>query len=113
MAIYKENITITKEKADFIYKALTFEPQDEDEQVMGEDDVICYTANFPNKHFMDIKCVGVQFNEGCCNTAWTEAVLFNNGAEVACSEVSEDYLGEWQLEYNGDTYIVNVVVGEN
>jgi hypothetical protein len=110
MAIYKATIKISKKEADFIRKALDYEPKCEEDMLMGEDDVICYTANFPNKHFMDIKCVGVQFSEGSCNTAWTEAVLFDNGAEVACSEVSEDYLGEWELEDGNDTYVVNVVV---
>lgn len=114
MAIYKETITITKKNADFINKALTFEPQDEKEQVMGEDDIVINTAVFPNGFFMDIKCCGVQFDcRDSCNTAWTEAVLFDDGWEVNCTDVSDKYLGEWQLEYNGDTYIVNVIVGEN
>lgn len=107
--IYKETIVISQKEADFIRKALDYEPKDEEDVLMGEDDIISHTANFPNGHFMDVKCVGVQFNEGRCNTAWTEAVLFDNGAEVACSDVSEDYLGEWQLEDGNDIYIVNVV----
>ncbi len=110
MAIYKATIKISKKEAEFIDKALNIEPECEEKQLMGEDDIICHTANFPNKHFMDINCVGVQFEDNGSNTAWTEAVLFNNGAEVTCSDVSNEYLGEWELEDGDDTYIVNVVV---
>ena len=59
---------------------------------------------------MDIKCCGVQYEEGGVNTAWTEAVLFKNGSEVCHSEPNEGFFGEWTLETNGDEYVVNVKI---
>jgi hypothetical protein len=31
-------------------------------------------------------------------------------SEVSCSEVEEDFLGEWEFEYDGNEYVVNVVI---
>ena len=77
---------------------------------LGEDDTISYSVNFGNGMEMDIKCCGVQYEEGRSNLAWTEAVLFKNGSEVCCTEPSDEYTGEWELEYKGNKYIVNVTV---
>ncbi len=40
---------------------------------------------------------------------WTEAVLFNSsGSEICCTEPGEDFIDEWRLEANGNTYIADV-----
>lgn len=110
--IYAEKIIVDKKELEFINKALTFNAQTEEEQIMGEDDVIRNTAVFQNGYFMDIKCCGVQYDcpEGC-NTAWSEAVLFDDeGYEVACTEVGDEYLGMWELEDGkGNIYCCEVV----
>lgn len=60
---------------------------------------------------MDIKCCG------CWDvSSWTEAVLFvpdKDGGlhEVACTDVRDSYAGVWELEHNGNTYVVDVVDG--
>ena len=78
---------------------------------LGEDIAIVKTATFDNGVEMDIKCCGVQYNEDDeSNTAWTEAVLFKNGSELCFTEPSDEYLGEWILEYNGDEYVVFVEI---
>lgn len=69
-------------------------------------------ATFLNGMVMDVKCVGA---ESADEGAWTEAVLMKpdekgNLSEVTGSRVSDDYLGEWKLEYEGDTYAVDVKV---
>lgn len=103
----RRHITITKKTADMIIKLLTIEPKTEKE-CFGEDETISYTANFGYGIQMDIKVCGVQYEEGGTNTAWSEAVLFNHGSEVACSEPSDGFMGEWELEYDGKKYITEV-----
>lgn len=85
------------------------EPRCEDD-CFGEDETITHTAIFGNGIEMDIKICGVQFIEGECNTPFTEAILFKDGYEVACSEPSEGLDGEWELEYNDVLYQVIVEV---
>lgn len=108
---YAKCITISKEKAKFINYALTHEPKCKEDMVMGEDSTIVNYVNFPNGYSMDIKCCGVKFDPSTSNTAWTEAVLFDeNGVEVACSDAEEQYTGKWELKDDDTTYIVDVMV---
>lgn len=104
-------LTISKADAETINQYLTVEPKSEDE-CLGEDTTISYTACFDNGIEMDIKCCGVQYHENESNLAWTEAVLFENGAEVACTEVEDEFIGEWVCEYDNDEYVVIVKVEE-
>lgn len=64
-------------------------------------DTATYTVCFNNNIEMDIKVCGSDDGE-----PWTEAVLFKNGYEVACSDVDEEFFGEWSLEYDGTIYEV-------
>ena len=107
--IYKRELKINKTEADVINHYLTDVPEDW-QDCLGEDDTISYSVNFGNGMEMDIKCCGVQYEEGCSNLAWTEAVLFENGSEVCFTEPSDEYIGEWELEHKGNKYIVNVTV---
>lgn len=91
-----------------INKYLREEPKYESE-CLGEDETISVTAKFDNGIEMDIKCCGVQFEEGIGNTAWTEAVLFHNGSEIAHTDVCDTFEGEWELEDGDDVYCVNIV----
>ena len=105
---YEQIIRIDKREAEQIDKHLHVEPTCTDE-CLGEDIAIVNTATFNNGIEMDIKCCGVQYNEDDeSNTAWTEAVLFQNGSELCFTEPSDEYFGEWILEYNGDEYVVLV-----
>ena len=102
-----------------------------EDTILAEGETHTETAVFSNGMVMDIKCCGSRDD-----VAWTEAVLFapkvpptkpidvtkpeeydnaKNGVwlnEVAHTEVADEFTGEWELEYNGDTYVVNVVVGK-
>jgi hypothetical protein len=110
--LYKEELRISKGTADFTTEALTFNPSSEDEVIMTEDDTVVELVTFANGYEMEIKCCGVQFDcpEGC-NTAYAEAVLFDDyGKEVCCTDTDDSFLGEWELEdKDGNTYIVDVV----
>ena len=116
MATYKETIKISKKRADWISHCLS-------NVELSEDDTIAESAYFENGMVMDIKCCGAQDE-----TAWTEAVLLipNTGlgqrrkdepgscvyGECGCSDVNDEFVGEWKLEHNGDTYIAEVIVEE-
>lgn len=110
--IFERIIKISKKEAEQINRHLTIEPTCADE-CLGEDIAIVHTAKFKNGIEMDIKCCGVQYEErNESNLAWTEAVLFKNGYEVCCTEPSDEYLGTWICEYNGNDYIVYVEIEE-
>ena len=105
--VYKQTIQITKNEEKYVTKYLTVEQKNEEECLP----VGCHflrTADFGNGYEMDIKLCGVDYEEGGCNTAWAEAVLFHNGCEVACSDTDEDYMGYWELEHKGNTFITVV-----
>ena len=111
--ILHQKLVIDKDELEFINRALTYEPESYYERLMGEDDTIVNTVDFPNGYSMDIKCCGVRFDPDTSNKAWTEAVLFNeNGCEVACSDTDEEYIGKWELEDDDVTYIVDVMAAE-
>lgn len=92
---HKRIVTISKPVAETIEKYISNEVH------LDEDETIIYTAKFPGGIEMDIKCCGVQNEE---DGAWTEAVLFKNGCEVAVSGVEEEFLGEWSLKFDGVVY---------
>lgn len=73
---------------------------------LSEEETITKTAKFSNGYEMDIKCCGADEEP-----AWTEAVLFDSeGSQIAVSDLSDDYIGIWELEDNeGNTYKANVV----
>lgn len=98
-----DNVFISQDLAQQINHYLKEEPKSR-EECLSEDATISVTANFGNGIEMDIKCCGVKFYEEESNLAWTEAVLFDHGSEVACTEPEDEFLGEWTLEYDGETY---------
>ena len=107
--VYEEKIVISNDEAKKINYFLHHIPANK-EECMGEDETIVHTATFENGYQLDVKCCGVQYHEGEVNTAWSETVLFDkNGCEVFCSEVSDAYFGDWQIDHNDDIYFVRVM----
>lgn len=104
----RRQIIVTKKEADEINALLKTEPKDESD-CFGKNTIKSYTAEFDDGIEMDVKICGVQYEENGNNTPWTEAVLFMNGHELCCTEVGEDFLGEWELEYDGTKYITEVI----
>ena len=88
--------------------ALNWKDGDDPSLRLGEDTTISYTAYFDNGYEVDMKICGVRYEEGSNNSAWTEAVLFLNGAEIACTEVNDDLLGEWTFTICDKTFVVIV-----
>lgn len=84
------------------------------EGCLGEDTTISHSVKFPDGRSMDIKCCGVQYHEWENNSAWCEAVLFDeNGCELTCSDVEDEYMGTWELEYKNTKYVVTVDINPN
>jgi hypothetical protein len=107
---FEQTVTVSKKTAEWLKNKLATEPKSESD-CFGEDEKYSVTAKFDNGFEMDIEMCGVQYNEGEPNTPWTQAVLFNeNGGECTFSEPSEDFIGEWCLEYDNMTFITNVVI---
>ena len=104
---YKKTLWLQKDTADRINHYLTVEPKDESE-CLGEDRTITYSFGFEGGYDMDIKCCGVKFHEGESNLAWTEAVLFRHGSEVARTEPSDEFFGEWELEHAGNVFTIDI-----
>lgn len=112
MKLYECTITIDDREAEYLNYWLT--DNSDTSKRLGEDDTIIKTAKFEDGMEMDIKCCGVQFDDvhdnPASNTAWTEAVLFYDNGEEAChTEVSDEYLGDWEIEWGGNVYRVHVV----
>ena len=108
--IFTKVLTISKEEANLINKHLHVEPTCI-EECLGEDIAIIHTVRFSDGTEMDIKCCGVQYNEDDeSNTAYAEAVLFQNGHQICYTEPTDKYTGKWSLEYDGNEYEVFVVI---
>lgn len=68
-----------------------------------------YSADFGDGIEMDIRfCCGDLDDATSGNPLWTEAVLFENGVQVACTDTEFYFLGKWELEYMGTRYCVEV-----
>ena len=109
--IYERTLYIPKDVLSRIQHYLEIEPESES-NCFGEDDTISYTAVFDHGYEMDIKCCGVHYEAGVSNTAWCEAVLFHNGSECTCILGEDTYLGDWELAYAGNIFLVHVLENE-
>lgn len=100
MKTYEVTIAVPKSTANKI-QAYLF-----DDFSQHPDHTIIFTAKFPNKFEMDIKCCG-SFEE---ESSWTEAVLFDEkGRQITYTDVEEEFFGEWELKDNEIIYKVNVI----
>ena len=106
MATYEQTIKIDFETA----KKLTYWlNNNQGDNKLTLDMTFTKTAHFPDGFDMDIKCCGGDIGE----TAWTEAVLFDNGYQCCFTDVNDEFLGDWELDWNGNTYIVHVIPENN
>ncbi len=109
--IYEKSIIVPAQKAGYITKILQHEPENQDD-CFGEDETISYTASFENGIEVDVKICGVQYEEGKSNLPWTEAVMFQRGSEVQCSEPESEFFGKWEFKNDDDTYLVYIIAEE-
>ena len=92
-----DEIILTKDEVRFCNKCL-------DKIVLTEDDTLIWSASFGNGFEMDIKLCGADEE-----VAWTEAVLFKDGCELACTDCMDTILGEWEIDYDDVAYITYVI----
>lgn len=106
MAKYHQVVTIPKELAETIDKYLNASGKD---KYQGKDNSIRCTAVFPDGMEMNIVCCGVQDGP-----SWAEAILFTrSGMDLCWTQPSEEFLGDWELEFRGTTYSVTVAVEDD
>ena len=75
---------------------------------LGIDCVYCWTADCGNGIQVDVKVVDASEEGG---GPWTEAVMFEHGSEIACTDVGEESVrGDWIFDDEG---IHVVVVGSD
>ena len=70
-----------------------------------EDETFSWTAHFGDEIEADVKLVICGENDH----PYCEAVLFDHGSEVACTEIDDTIDGPWEFEYKGETYIAEVL----
>lgn len=63
-----------------------------------------WTVNFGNGYEMDLKVCSANFDD----PLWCEVVLFQDGCERECTDVSDDLLGDWVLETDGHVFCLKV-----
>ncbi len=74
----------------------------EENQISPGETLESWTANFGSHIEGDLKVCSSD------DDVWCELVLFDEGCEVACSEVMDSLDSEWKLEYNGIIYEVKI-----
>lgn len=71
-----------------------------------------WTAELGDGKEVDVKLCCGNLKDIESNPLWTEAVLYDHGCEVSCSDVEKELSGEWILESDGVQYIVEVIPDE-
>lgn len=103
MKILEQTIEVDEATAERLSYWLT-DNSDTSER-LNEDMTLTKTAHFPDGIDMDIKCCGTRDE-----TAWTEAVLFDEGYQCCFSDPSDEFFGDWELDWNDTLYRVHVVL---
>lgn len=105
----KAVVSVDAETTARIKHLLDHEPKDESE-CFGEDESISISHTFDDGYWMCIDLCGVQYEEGGCNTPWTQAVLYDpSGRQIGFTESAEEFFGKWELKAPyGRWYCVDV-----
>lgn len=110
---FEKTVEITASMAEEIRHILEDEPAGYEDCFGSKEPAISVTAEFDDGHMVDVKCCGVDYEEGGSNTGWTEAVLFDaQGFELGFTDVEDYFVGDWELGDGDAEYVVHVVVGE-
>ena len=114
MQIHHVVKTISTERTNFINELLHL-TGDEIYNKYGfkRDETITETVDFGNGIEMDIKLVICDGEE----KPYTEAVLFRDGYELACTEPDDVFVDTWSIEYetndSKDKYVVEIKVEQS
>ena len=105
-----QNIIISKKEIELIDNLLNM-TGNEIYQKYGfkrDETIINHSVKFPNGIEADIKLVICGDEE----KPYIEGILFHNGFELICTESFNVYNKEWNFEYDGVEYIVNIIIEE-
>lgn len=110
---FEKTVAISENLAERVRHILEDEPASYEDCFGSKEPAITVTAIFDDGHMVDVKCCGVDYEEGGCNTGWTEAVMFDSaGCELGFTDVEDYFVGDWAIEDGDAEYIVHVVVGD-
>lgn len=104
--IYRSSYSITRKAYDYWNDLMDRGEVDlYEEGLQAYDCVSKYVVKFgDNDYEMEIQVCTSE------DDVWCQAVLFDNdGCELCCSDVDDTLEGDWELEYNGDKYIMNFI----
>lgn len=111
---FEQTVEITAQMAEGIRHILEDEPTCYEDCFGSKEPAISVTATFDDGCMVDVKCCGVDYEEGGYNTGWTEAVLFDaSGCELTFTDVEDFFVGDWVIEHDDAEYIVHVVVEDD
>ena len=100
-------IYIPIKDAEEIDYMLTHEPKSKAESV-PEGEVLGYAINLDSSYCMVVRICGVQYLPAEDNRPWCEAILYENGMEVACTDATGEFFGEWKIAYKGEEFVVRI-----
>lgn len=98
-------IYIPIKDAEEIDYMLTHEPKSKAECV-PEGEVLGYIINLASPYCMVIRICGVEYEPDGHNLPWGEAILYEDGIEVACTDAISKFFGEWKITYKGEEFVV-------
>lgn len=103
---YRSSYSLNRKGFDYWNNLMKKESVNLYEEGFCKDDCVAkYVVKFgDNDYEMEIQVCTSE------DDVWCQAVLFDNmGIERCCSDVDDTLEGDWELEYNGDKYIVNII----
>lgn len=101
----KKIIEIEKSELDLINNLLSMTGEEiYDKYGYKRDETITKTVAFGDGLEADIKLVICDGDD----KPYTEGVLFKNGSELCFTDCDDEFTGEWEFEYEDETYIVEV-----
>lgn len=118
IALHENEYPVIIPKADFerYERLLQQDTVDYQKEGIGMYSCVCgWTAQIDelsddsHKIEVDVKVCSSGWDE----PLWTEAVLFDNGSEVCCSEVFDTLENKWEFDYDGKKIVVVPVFVEN
>ena len=102
----EKTIVIEKKEADLINRLLEMKGDAiYDKYGFKRDETITHTAKFQGGYEVDVKLVICDHEE----TPYCEAVLFQDGCEVAFTDPEGEYFGDWELkDEDGNVFTVKI-----
>lgn len=108
--VFEKTLYVPRNTVKMIERLLTVEPRSESECFSENEAPFSFSSEFEDRAVMIVHVCGVQYVKGQSNTAWSELLLCdkNDGSVIFTSEPQNRFLGRWEAENDGDSYILNI-----